>query len=161
MNIQPFGEINPAELEEFYDGEIKVNGKLIEIDLNFEEESIEAEELTKVESFIKNIEQHMKQAFNAISADYDLGEESDTALFYLEHHRKELSKIIFSTIFGPNPVTKELFMQNLSANRIGLYPEEEEAFAIIDIQLPKEFTNYIMAVTFDNTGKFAFISMDS
>ncbi len=161
MNIQPFGEIDSDNLEDYYDGKIIINGTEIEIDINFESESIDEERLNKIKKYIDNIEVQIKSAFDALSTDYDLGEESETALFYLEHHKEELSKEELLKIFGTTDISKELFFKCIEAKRIGLYPEDDEAYSIIDIKLPDEYTNYIMAVTYDEDNKLSYISMDS
>jgi hypothetical protein len=41
VEIKPFGNIAPGNLEEYYDGKVTVGGNLVEIDLNFESESID------------------------------------------------------------------------------------------------------------------------
>lgn len=48
MNIDPIGEINSNNLEYYYSGEITVNENTIEIDLNFETKSTDAENLVKI-----------------------------------------------------------------------------------------------------------------
>lgn len=161
MDIPPFGEINPSELDEYYDGEISINGTIINIDANFESEDIEESTLNHISSYLNNIQNETKKAFNEISNDWDLGEESETARFYLEHHINELKTEEIMSIFGKTDIDKETFLNSLQIIRIGLYPEDEESFAVFDIQFPEEYTNYLMAVTFNNEGKLSYISMDS
>lgn len=161
MDIAPFGKVDKERLEEYYEGRIEVGGNSFEIDLNFESFSVDEFILETVSKFIDNIEKMVSKAFGAIAEDYDLGDESETAVLYLKHHIDESSTEELKSIFGTTDIDKELFLNKLSLKRVGLYPEDEESFSIFDIQLPEEFTNYLMAVTFDANGKLAYIAMES
>jgi hypothetical protein len=161
MHIQPFGNIDPKNLEESYDGELTVAGEAVEIDVNFESESTEESVLTRIRDFVNGIDAKAKEALQAISDDFDLGDESETARFYLEHHLSELSSEEKDALLGGSEVDKQKFLDCLVLKRIGVYPEDEESYAVFDIQFPEEYTNYLMAVTFDEDGKISCISMDS
>ncbi len=161
VEINPFDNIDINNLEEYYDSVISVDGNAIEVDLNFESESIEIDLLKPLSTFFQNIESFSVSAFNAISKDFDLGDESETARFYLQHHIDELSESEILSIFGTTNIDKEIFFKHLSLARIGFYPEGEEDYAVFDIQLPEEYTNYLMAVTFDSEGNVSYISFDS
>ncbi len=161
MEIEIFGKIDLESPEEYYEGTINLQGNDVEIDLNFESDEIDPSTLEHVSKVLKNAEDMTKKAFEAISKDYDLDEESETARFYLQHHLDELSKEELSDIFGEDEISKESFMNSLILQRVGLYPEDEESTVIFDIQFPDEFTNYLMAVTFDDSNELSYISMDS
>ena len=62
MNIAPFGEVNPDELEECYEGELDVGGRTIAIDLNFEEEAIDEAELIRIKDYVSRLEVEAKKA---------------------------------------------------------------------------------------------------
>ena len=156
-----FGDIDIDNLNDCYEADIQIDGSNKEIDLNFESTSIEKSMLKNTSNVISNIDNMAQQAFTAISEDYDLGEESETARDYLEHHLDVLPKEDLLSIFGNTEVSKELFMNALSLYRIGLFPEDDESFAIFDVQFSRDVTNYLMAVTFDSSGKLSYISMDS
>ena len=161
MEIEIFGKIDPNNPEEYYEGTVTLDGNSVEIDLNFESEEIEEEVMASVSDFLKSLDKFAKKAFDEISKDYDLGEESETARFYLQHHIDESSEDELKDVFGTLDIDKETYFKALSLQRIGLYPEDDESFAVFDIQLPEDFTNYLMAVTFDDSGELSYISMDS
>ena len=50
-----FGTINIESLEEYYEVEVEVNGKVVRIDLNFEANTLSLENFERVKSFIENI----------------------------------------------------------------------------------------------------------
>lgn len=162
MDIRIFGTIDTQNPDEYYEDSIVLFDKEVEIDLNIlEEEEVDEARFNLVNDFLKSIESYAQKAFDAISADYDLGEESETARFYLTHHLEEFSEDEQKEVFGSTDVDKATYMQALRLYRIGLYPEDDESFAIFDIQLPRDYTNYLMAVTFDDAGELSYISMDS
>ncbi len=56
-----FGKIATENLEEYYDADIDFNGNKVQIDLNFENKTIETSAMDKVKKIIENIEQFDKQ----------------------------------------------------------------------------------------------------
>ncbi|MEM7234392.1 MAG: DUF2004 domain-containing protein [Planctomycetota bacterium] len=161
MIIEPFGEVDLEELEPEYEAELTVRETLVEMDLNFEEESIDATALEFVPPLIAKLESLADRAFAAIAEDYDAGGEHG-ARGYLEHHLSEFDTETTLEIFGRETVDKDLFLSRLRLLRVGIYPESTDDYAaVLDIQLPKEHTNYLLAVTFDAAGEFLEVSMDS
>jgi len=161
MELKPFGNIDVNNLEDYYSSEVKVGDKNIEVDLNFENESIKEKDLINIPPFIENIEEHLTNAMKSISEDYDLGDDSETVQDYLSHHQEILDDEELQELFGTKTISKELFLSKLETHRIGFYPEDDESFVIIDIQFPQEITDYILAVTLDSEFNLSYISMDS
>ena len=161
MEILPFGKVDPDNVEEYYDGNIKVDGKDIEIDLNFESESVDEELLKNVVNLIAKISEFSNIAWSAISEDWDLDSESETARFYLQHHLDEFDEEEIYKLFGTSKVDKQTFFKALSLVRVGLYPEDEEMFSVFDIQLDQELTDYLMSVSISSDGKVTDISFES
>ena len=151
MKIDIFGNIDLENVQDYYSATIKLQGRDVEIDLNFESNVIDSKILESVSEILENIETQVTKAFDAISNDYDLDTESETARFYLQHHLDEFSKEEIHGIFGNETINKDSFMNSLNLQRIGIYPEDEEEFLIFDIQFPEKITNYLMAVTFNDS----------
>lgn len=161
MEISPFGKIDSSNVEEYYDGSVKIDGEDIEIDLNFESESVNDDLLKDVEKFISKISDFAQQAWSAISEDWDLDAESETARFYLQHHLDEFSEDEIVKLFGTSSVDKTVFLKALSLVRVGLYPEDEEMFSVFDIQLSPELTDYLMSVSIGSDSQVTGISFES
>ena len=89
MDISPFGIIDPKDVEDYYSGSIKIGENEVDIDLNFESKSINEDLLSSVNELLPRITSYADKAWHAISHDWDLGEESETARFYLQHHLQE------------------------------------------------------------------------
>lgn len=161
MEISPFGKIDSSNVEEYYDGSVKIDGKDVEIDLNFESESVSNDLLKDVEKLISKISKFAQQAWSAISEDWDLDAESETARFYLQHHMDEFGEGEIVKLFGTSSVDKTVFLKALSLVRVGLYPEDEEMFSVFDIQLSPELTDYLMSVSIGSDGQVTGISFES
>lgn len=161
MDIPPFGEIDADALEEYYETALKIKGKKVELDLNFESESVDEEVLASVESFIHELSVYAKRAWLALEEDWDLDAESDTTRFYLQHHLDDMDEAEALALFGTKDVSKQVFFDALSLVRIGLYPEDEDAFAVFDIQFSREITDYLLTVRFSVDGEVSDVSFES
>ncbi len=161
MEILPFGNLDSNNVENYYSGSVHVNKNEIEIDLNFEEEQVDENILISVKETISKIYEFSNKAWSAISDDWDLDGDSETARFYLQHHLDEFSDEEIKKIFGTSKIDKQSFINSLTLTRIGLYPESEDMFIIFDIQFSPDLTNYLMSVAFDGDGEFVEISMES
>lgn len=161
LKISPFGNIDSEDVEGYYVGSVNINGQDIEIDLNFESESVDDDLLKSVASVIPKISDLANRAWSAISEDWDLDSESETARFYLQHHLDEFSEEEIFNLFGTSSVDKSAFLKSLSLVRIGLYPEDDEMFSVFDIQLNPDLTDYLMSVSIDSDGQVTGISFES
>lgn len=64
-----FGTLQLESLEEYYQVDLELNGKAVQVDLNFEANTLDVETFQRVKSFIENIEkfdQKIKIIFNKI-----------------------------------------------------------------------------------------------
>lgn len=161
MDISLFGKIDPKDVEDYYSGIIKIGENEVEIDLNFESESINENLLSPVNEILPKLTSYADKAWNAISHDWDLGEESETARFYLQHHLEEFNDEEILELFGSSEVDKQSFIKSLSLTRVGLYPEDEDMFAVFDIQLSPDLTDYLMSVSISKYGQVMDISFES
>lgn len=161
MEIPPFGKIDSKNIEEYYDGSVTIDGKVIEIDLNFESKSVDDDLVKSVARVTSNISALANTAWSAISKDWDLGSESETARFYLQHHLDEFSEEEVVKLFGTLDVDKSDFLKALSLGRIGLYPEDVEMFSVFDIQLNPALTDYLMSVSIGSAGEVTGIRFES
>lgn len=161
MQICPFGEIDPKNVEEYYEGRLTIENSEVEVDLNFESKNVSEAVLSDASNFLSNSSSLVSNALKSIESDFDLEEESETARFYLSHHLDVCEKGEIVEFFGNATVDKQCFMSKLKAVRIGIYPEDKESFAVIDVKFPNEFSNYLMAVIFDSDGTVQEIAMES
>ncbi|MBV8328017.1 DUF2004 domain-containing protein [Chryseobacterium sp.] len=158
-----FGKLSTDNLEEYYDVYIDVNGNRIQIDLNFENGSIDALKLDKVKNYLDNIEKFDRFNKQYILEDYH-DENGDTVKFYLEHHLEEFEKDHFSSLINFHDTTikpEQQLLTKLKLLRIGLYPDSEENFAVSDYSIGEDFTNYLVVVNTDENGQLDYMAMES
>ena len=158
-----FGKLPIENLEDYYDVNIDYDGSEIQIDLNFENETIEISALDKTRNFIENIGNHDKQNRKYILNDYN-DKDGDTVKTYLQHHleaadKEELSRIIN---FEDTKIKQEQqLLAKLKLIRVGLYPEDEENFAVFDYSIGQDITDYLVVINTDPDGKLDYMAMES
>ena len=156
-----FGEIKINSLKDYYDVEIEFNGRKIELDLNFEEESIETDKLEIVKKIIDNLSEYNSIAEKALISDF---EEDDTVKDYIEHHLEEIDDIELKQIID-KPIeeisAEKQMLTKLFLKRVGFYPGDEDDFAIFDFTIGEDLTQYIIAITFNEDIEVQYMSMES
>lgn len=128
-----FGEINLAQLEEYYEA-TAASG--IKLDLNFEHTSIEVEKADLIKSWLQDLEQLDAQNILAIQHDFNIGENEtqDYIRFYIE----ELYEEQLANIVGDAKSEEEksaVLLRKLRLKRVGFYPDGKYGttnFAIFD-----------------------------
>lgn len=161
INLLPFGEINTDELEELYESEIQIAGTTIDVDLNFEDESVDENRIKIVQKFIEDAAGLKTSALDFLLKDFEEGDNPEGTKLFMDHHLEELEEDDIVSVFGSTDIDIHLFLSKLVLRRIGFYPDDEYEFAIFDITLPNELTNYILTVYFDQSGKVSYVSMES
>lgn len=158
-----FGNLATENLEEYYTVNIEFDGDEIEIDLNFENKTFDTITMDKVKNFIENIEKYNKLNKTYILNDYN-DEDGDTVKSYLEHHLDEVEKEELSNLinFDDKTIEPELqLLKNLKLVRVGLYPDNEDNFAIFDYSIGVEITNYLVVINTDEHGQLDYMTMES
>lgn len=158
-----FGKLATENLEEYYDVNIESDGNEIQIDLNFENKTIDTITMDKVKKFIENIEEYDKLNTTYILNDYN-DEDGDTVRSYLEHHLEEVEREELSKLINFDDTTTEpekQLLKKLKLVRVGLYPDNEDNFAIFDYSIGEEITNYLVVINTDEQGQLDYMTMES
>ena len=162
-SLPHFGELDTRNLEEYYDVDIHFNGQKIQIDLNFETNSIDTKRLSIVKQFMDNISEFDKKNKKYIEHDY-ANEDFDTAKTYAEHHIENLDKDELSKFidFRNKATSAEIQLLNsLRLIRIGYYPDSEENFATFDYSIDPEITDQLVVIFTYPTGELNYMTMES
>lgn len=158
-----FGELDTEALEEFYDAEMELNGETIELDVNFEGDSIDPLELESVKRFLDNIPAFDKQNQTYIAADY-ADEEADTVKTYVDHHLEDIGQDDLGDLIdfenAQVPPADQL-VKALKLVRVGIYPDSEEQFATFDYSIGQHLTNYMVVVFTDQNGQLDYMTIES
>ena len=158
-----FGNLSTDNLEEYYAVNIAFNGTEIQLDLNFEEKTIDLTTMDNAKKLLETIGEFDAQNQKYLRDDYH-DEDGDTVKLYLEHHLAEVAKEELSTLINFDDKTiepeKQLLAQ-LQLVRVGLYLHEEESFAIFDYSIGEEITDYLVVVKTDMDGTLDYMVMES
>lgn len=163
IKLPYFGMLDPASLDEYYDATIDFNNTSIQIDLNFEKNTIDIQRLDIVNHFIENIRIHDLKNKKYIQDDFD-DNTGDTVKFYLENHIEELATDDLNELIGRGTKTADqpkLLLKKLHLVRVGLYPDSEAQFAIFDYSIGKELTDYLIVINTDENGNLDYMAMES
>lgn len=158
-----FGTLPIGNLESYYDVDTELNGNDIQIDLNFENESIDTSTMDKIKSFIENIEKFDKLNLSYIQNDFN-DDDGETVKIYLDHHLEEVDHDELAELinFGDNAIElNQQLMTKLKLVRVGLYPENEDYFATFDYSIGKDITDYLVVINTDKDGQLVYMTMES
>ncbi|QNN40462.1 DUF2004 domain-containing protein [Pedobacter roseus] len=158
-----FGNLSTENLEEYYDVDIELNGNEIQVDLNFEHQTVDTLILGKVKNFIEKLEKFDNLNKTYILNDYN-DEDGDTVKFYLEHHLEEVDKEDLTKLVNfADTITEpeKQLLSKLKLVRVGLYPDNEDNFAIFDYSIGKDITNYLVVINTDENGQLDYMTMES
>ena len=156
-----FGEIDTDNLEEYYDAEIFLNGRQIEMDITFDEKSISVDKLEKINQWLTNIQKLDELGITTIKDDFKNG---NNVKEYIEHHLDELDNDDIETLISKateGTTKEEKMLFSIKLKRIGFYPETEERFINLDYTLDNELTDYLVVLDFTEDGKLHYITMES
>lgn len=161
--LPKFGQLDTENLEEYYDATIDLNGQEVQIDLNFGETTIGVDKLESVKKFIETISDLDLKNRKYIEADYH-DEDADSVRTYVEHHLEELDEDDLSSLIDKSNKKLNPEMQlvkQLRLVRMGLYPQEEDQFAIFDYSIDPELTQYLVVLFTNEHGEVEYITMES
>lgn len=138
------------------------DGRFVSFDLNIKER-VDASSLAPLLARVDQLDSLDARARAAMRADLAGGDETATAL-YVSHHLDELSSDAVAKIFGdsdPSTITPATFLSTLVLTRVGLYPESLDRQLVLDYSIGTEHTNYLLCVSFDESGEIAAVDMES
>lgn len=163
IKLPYFGIIDNTSLEEYFDAVIDFNGLEIQIDLNFEHQTIDIKRLEIVKHFMENLRIHDLNNKRYLQNDFD-DKNADNTRFYIEKHLEEIGTDDLTELIGRSTKSNDqpkLLLKKLHLVRVGLYPDSDTAFAVFDYTIGKELTDYIVAVNTDENGNLDYISVES
>lgn len=160
MTIKYFEEIDCSNLENYYSKEIEINSNPIDVDLNFESESIDENEIKNLNLCLENLKSIIDQSWQWIMQDYKNGEDVNEYIsFHLDDFFEDNPEEILK---GTDPTlnNKDRFLQTLRINRIGIYPSSEN-YVILDWMTNPELSNYILVVNVNDKLELEYITIES
>ena len=161
FTLTTFGEIDSDNLEEYYDAEVTVNGRAVDVDITFDEKSIAIDKLNKINSWLADVQKLDELGLTAIREDFVSG---DTVREYIEHHLDELDIDDLKTLINQakdGKTKEEKLIYSIKLKRIGFYPHTVERFVNLDYTLDNDLTDYLVVLDFTEDGKLHYITLES
>ena len=159
-NLINFGEIEIDSPQKTYDGEISIDNRLIELDLNFYNGIPNHDWANEYEEYILHILQHKKSVEAAFIADYEDGEDTKE---YVDFHLEELEDSEIDKVLAHTDASKskeERLLSALQLVRVGFYPGKEN-YAVWDYTIGRDVTDMLVVVNTDNKGNIQYVTWEN
>jgi Protein of unknown function (DUF2004) len=141
-----FGVIDPQNLSEYYEIDIHIDEKLIELDLNFEILSASLLELNQIKFFLELLPDNTRLAQKYLD---NLDKDDELVVDYFECHQ-DLA----------DDYELRLEVDTLVLKRVGIYPGDKW-YAIFDFTFPGDLSDRFLAVSLNQDGSLLDISHES
>jgi hypothetical protein len=157
-----FGTLDSERLEDYYDTDFELNGKEVTLDLNFETTRIDTQRLEAVNQFISNLSNLNQQNLTYMQQDY-ADSPSGFVAWYIQYYLESFEEDLADSIdFSNTTVSPERqLLHSLRLERVGLYPDSDDHFAIFDYSIDSDLTNQILVVFINKAGEIDGISVES
>jgi hypothetical protein len=163
IKLPYFGILDANALDEYYDTGFDFNNIEVQIDLNFDDKTIDIKRLEAVKHFIENIRIHDINNKKHLQLDFN-DTTGKTVRPYIEQHLEELGTDDLTELIGSNTKTADqpkLLLNQLHLIRVGLYPASKEQFAVFDYSIGKELTNQLVVIDTDENGNLYYMAIES
>lgn len=161
FNLIYFGDLSPENLEEYYNSEITINGRVVEIDISFDYNYIVIDKLQKVNHWLTDIQKLDELGLKSIKKDFIAGKRVKE---YLNYHLKELDENDLSILIKQakdGNTKEEKLLNSIRLKRIGFYPHTNERFVNLDYTLDNDFTDDLIVLDFTEDGNLYYITLES
>lgn len=163
VELPYFGPLDTTSVEEYYETEIQHNYMSVQIDINFENNTIEEERLIAVKKFLEKIPAWAIQNKKYIQ-DNLTDENDDTVREYAEFILEEFQEADLQEMIDMDTDMEERVNQltrMLHLVRIGLYPDGDAQFAVFDYTIGHDLLDHLVVINTDENGKLDYITMES
>jgi hypothetical protein len=161
INLPFFNELDSDNLKDYYEVDVVIAHNTIQLDLNFDETSINPDKLLILKSYLDAPQAIINIAKKGILNDYENGEDVKE---FLTFHSEELDQSDLNNLLkhaDKSLSLEEQLLSILKLRRIGFYPYEDDEFAILDFVLDEDVSQYILVVKMNNTKTVDNITMES
>ncbi|RAJ08613.1 uncharacterized protein DUF2004 [Chitinophaga skermanii] len=156
-----FGDVNPRSLEEYYEQDIELGGKVVRIDLNFEMVSVSEKKLVALQELLAQLPTLQATAWEAFQQDLATKDTIKQLLrFFLD---EKLDKTVLADLLAnakEGNSDEEKLLSAFELKRIGFFPEQENEFVIMDYSLPNNINNYLVVAYLNSKGKVTVVEIE-
>lgn len=145
-NLPFFGRIDKKNLQAYYSSEVMLLNSDIKIDLNFENQLIEEHKFKQLKNFLESIEIELNATQNYLFENLEEEQIKEFLDFHFENISHEKLKPL---------------KDNLKVSRIGIYPDDDSAFVVMDFSFGMEVSNFVLAIKLNHDLDICDIAMES
>lgn len=156
-----FNKIDIDNVKDYYKVQILYNNNQLDIDLNFQKQTIYQEEIYQTAIFLEKISPVDQSNRTHYKADFNNGGET---VSYINCYFEELAPLIDQR--QDMSLQQKALLDKLDLIRVGLYPDgkyDSSFFAVFDysIRLDDEYCNQLLVVNTDANGELVEITWES
>lgn len=163
QTLPHFGQLDSEQLEDYYEATVPFGSRQVAADLNFDETAIDPVHLEAAGRFLQQIADYDFKIKKWMAEDLS-DESADTVRTYLEHHLEELPEDELDELLSGSDSRrsrKEQLFNKLHLIRVGLYPHQEDQFAVFDYSIGEDITQYLIVVILQESGLLNYMTMES
>jgi hypothetical protein len=161
INVPFFNELNSDSLTDYYEVDIDLEQNKVQLDINFEETTIEPDKLLIVKSYLDNLLGIIDIAKTEIYHDFNNGEDVKEFLtFHIEELDQDDLDVLLRDADKKLPILQQI-LSILKLRRIGFYPHDDDEFATLDFILNEDVSQYILVVKMTKNKTVDHITMES
>lgn len=157
-----FGDIDLDQVKSEYISSLNFEESKIALNLNiFENDMVTTEMINKADVFLQNIDETIRKVYKYLLDDYE--SEGET-YGYIQHHIDSLEPNEIIAILGkhtPDVDQNDDLVAKLKLNRIALFPEDDDEFAVFDFTIGQDYTDYVIAIYTDREGNLIDLGIES
>jgi hypothetical protein len=163
VELPLIGQIDLSSLRSFYRTIISVNGMDVHVDLNFEKEKITSRNISKLVSFLTNIDRFHLQNLTYINHNFYL--ENSIVKDYIRYLIDDYGEDVYEALGLAKNSTDDgsVLLVKFCLIRIGVYIDDHEGsedFAVFDYSI-NEITDYLIVLKTDEYGSINEICWES
>ncbi|MCG2792093.1 MAG: DUF2004 domain-containing protein [Weeksellaceae bacterium] len=90
--------------------------------------------------------------------------EENTVREYISHHLNEIPKNELKILIDANDKTKsdeQKLFEKVKLIRVGIFPQDNPYYGVFDYSIGVNYTQYLISIQVDKTGKIIDITMES
>jgi hypothetical protein len=139
-----------------------ISERRVLLDVNVHRSELTRAEADQIPQFLDIASQFDARAHDAFSAAL-LTAPDNAVTRYARYHVAEIPAEELSASLGltdPRELSPAYLTHALTLQRIGLYPEQNDQYAVFDYSIDPTLTDYVLAVTFTRAGEIVAVAME-
>lgn len=163
FQLPVFDQIDLDDLDEYYKGTVELAGKTVDIDLNFDETSIEDTVAGTINQMLSTLPDLREATYRTVAEHYEAGSEAVKNYFsdLLGAGTTEEKKAAMLNGADKSLSEEQQLLSNLYLKRVGFYPDDAENFVIFDYTIGDEYSHDLLVVVLNAQSAVAEVTLET